>query len=98
MKLTQKEVEHVAKLARLDLTTEEREKFAKQLSSILDYVSQLGKVATEGVEPTSQVTGLLDVIREDKVEGCKSESQKNIFENLPEKEGDYIKVKGVFEE
>lgn len=97
MKLTQKEVEHVAQLARLDLTAEEKKKFAKQLSSILDYISELGKVNTEGVEPTSQVTGLKDVSREDRIMDCPDETKKLIFKNIPEKEGDYIKVKGVFD-
>lgn len=60
------DVKHVAKLANLPLTEEETEKFGDQLSSILDYVEQLKKVDTTGVEETSQVTGLENILRTDK--------------------------------
>lgn len=56
----------MAKLARLGLTSEEIAKFQTQLSSILDYVGQLNEVDTDGVEPTAQVTGLVNVMREDR--------------------------------
>ena len=97
MKLSKKEVEHVAELARLDLTEEEKRKFSKQLSSVLDYISELDKVNTEGVEPTSQITGLSDVTRADQVEACGEEIRDSIKKNLPDSEGGYIKVKGVFD-
>lgn len=63
--LTKADVLHVAKLANLTLTEEEIDKFLNQLSSIVDYVSELEKVDTAGVDPTSQTTGLLNVKRED---------------------------------
>lgn len=66
-KLTKTDVENVATLAKLDLTAAEIEKFLPQLSSIVDYVSELSQVDTEGVEPTSQTTGLENVYREDTV-------------------------------
>jgi aspartyl-tRNA(Asn)/glutamyl-tRNA(Gln) amidotransferase subunit C len=98
MKLTIQEVEHVAKLARLDLTPEEKKKFQKQLSSILDYVGELGKVDTEGIEPTSQVTGLKDILRLDKVVASEGEVKGMILGNVPSREGGHLKVRGVFEE
>ncbi|MBI2453605.1 Asp-tRNA(Asn)/Glu-tRNA(Gln) amidotransferase subunit GatC [Candidatus Peregrinibacteria bacterium] len=68
MQLTRDQVIHVATLARLKLRDEEVEKFQGQLSGILDYVSQLNEVDTEGVEATAQVTGLKNVMREDRDE------------------------------
>lgn len=65
MALTKDEVRHVAKLARLTLTEEEVEKFTRQFASIFVYLDLLTEVNTEGVEPTAQVTGLKNVMRED---------------------------------
>lgn len=65
-KLTKADVLHVAKLAKLKLTEKEVEKFLSQLSSIVDYISELSEVDTKGVEPTSQTTGLINVLRDDK--------------------------------
>jgi aspartyl-tRNA(Asn)/glutamyl-tRNA(Gln) amidotransferase subunit C len=65
-KLTEKEVEHVAALAKLSLSSQETVKFQKQLSEILEYINLLNVVETDQVEPTNQVTGLENVFREDK--------------------------------
>lgn len=67
MKLSKDQVLHVAQLARLGLTSQEIITFQTQLSSILDYVEQLNEVNTDGIEPTAQVTGLVNVMREDHV-------------------------------
>ncbi len=64
-KLTKADVLHVAKLANLNLTDSEVDKFLIQLSSIVEYVSDLEKVNTNDTEPTSQTTGLKNVKRED---------------------------------
>ncbi|MFA5184067.1 MAG: Asp-tRNA(Asn)/Glu-tRNA(Gln) amidotransferase subunit GatC [Patescibacteria group bacterium] len=66
MAITKEEIEHIAELSRLELTAEEKEKFAGQLDSVLEYISQLNGVDTRNVEPTAQVSGLVDVWREDK--------------------------------
>lgn len=97
MKLTREEVEHLGKLARLALTEEEKERYATELSAILEYVEQLQEVDTTDVEPTSQVTGLEDVYREDVVRACDEETRKKIIAQFPEREGDLLKVPGVFE-
>lgn len=65
VKLTKDQVNHVATLARIAVTETEVEKFQTQLSGILDYVSQLNEVNTDGVMPTAQVTGLTNVMRSD---------------------------------
>ncbi len=65
--LSQDQVRHIAKLARLELTDAEVEKFATQLTSILGYVDMLGEVDTKNVEAASQPTGLMNSFREDVV-------------------------------
>lgn len=65
--LTADQVRHIAKLARLELTDAEVEKFATDLTSILQYVDRLTEVNTEGVEPLKNATGITNNWREDKV-------------------------------
>ena len=65
--LKKEEVLHVAKLAKLDLSEAEIEKFTPQHSKIIDYIGELSEVDTNGVEPTSQTTGLENVFRDDEV-------------------------------
>jgi aspartyl-tRNA(Asn)/glutamyl-tRNA(Gln) amidotransferase subunit C len=65
MKISKAEIEHIALLARLSLTDEEKEMFGSQLSSILDYVEKLNELDTSNVPPTSHVLSLHDVMRDD---------------------------------
>mgnify|MGYP000912327111 CR=1 FL=1 len=65
MSVTLKDVEHVAKLARLALTDEEKERFTKQLNAILEYAQKLNELDTSGVEPTTHVLPVQNVMRED---------------------------------
>lgn len=65
--LTKDQVLHIAKLARLELRPEEVEKMTKELSSILQYVDMLQELDTTNVEPTAQVTGQKNVLRDDTV-------------------------------
>lgn len=89
-------VKHVAKLANLKLNEQEIEKFENQLSSILDYIKKLEEVDTNNIEPTSQVTGLENVTRED--EAIPSFSQEEALANAPQKENGFIKVKAILTE
>ena len=65
--LSDDDVRHIAKLARLNLREEEVKKFTKDLSSILAFVDQLKEVDTSGVEPTPQPTGIENALREDSI-------------------------------
>ncbi len=65
MPLTLEEVQHIAELARLQLSSEELERYRGQLSSILDHVAQLQKLDTTGIAPTSSVLPGRSVLRED---------------------------------
>ena len=67
MILSRKEVEHVALLARLELTEEEKEAYTHQLNAILDFMRQLDELDTSGVEPMAHVLPLVNVMREDEV-------------------------------
>jgi len=96
--ISKEQIEHIAKLARIELTEEEKGKFTKELSSILDYFEKLNKVDTSKIEGISQVTGLEDVMREDdapKIKG--SEIRNKILEQAPRKKGDYFQVPKILE-
>lgn len=103
MGLSKKETKRIAELARLDLKDEELTKFANQLSGVLDNFKMLSEVNTNKVEPTSQVTGLNNILREDKEnliwkadEDIKKNREK-LLSNAPKQEDGFIKVPGVFE-
>jgi aspartyl-tRNA(Asn)/glutamyl-tRNA(Gln) amidotransferase subunit C len=95
MKLTKKEIEHIANLARLDLTDEEFKKYGEQLSGVLSYIEQLQEVDTTDVEPTAQVTGLENVMREDRAEDWQENEKERALGESPEIEEGQIKVKRV---
>ena len=65
MTLTIEEVEHIAELARLELTAEEKKRYGEQLSDILDYAARLQSVDTSGIPPTSSVLPERSVLRPD---------------------------------
>jgi aspartyl-tRNA(Asn)/glutamyl-tRNA(Gln) amidotransferase subunit C len=92
MQLTNEQVRHIAKLARINLSDAEVEKFTTQLGDIVGFVEQLNKVDTQGVSETNQVTGLANVEREDEIAAFeKMEALINCSNNPIE--GGQIKVK-----
>lgn len=95
MKLSKTQVEHVAKLANLELTETELEKFQQQLSEVLKYVEILNQVETGAVEPTSQVTGLENVWR--KGQAGPSLSQEEALLGAKNQEKGLFKTKAIFE-
>ncbi len=66
-KITIQQVEHVAKLARLEFNEEEKKKLTGHLAEILDYIEQLNELDTENVPPTSHVIPVKNVVRQDKI-------------------------------
>lgn len=96
MALTQAEVEHVARLARMQLAPEELERMRAQLSAILDYMAMLQEVDVEGVPPTAQVTGLSSVMRPDEVQP--SLPREEVLANAPDQREGMFRVKAVFDE
>jgi aspartyl-tRNA(Asn)/glutamyl-tRNA(Gln) amidotransferase subunit C len=93
-KITKEEIIRVAELARIDMPETEAVATADEVSSILSFVDILQSVDTEGVKPTSQVTALSDVWREDLVVSC-DVPQTELLANAPMLEAGYIKVKKV---
>jgi len=89
-------IEHLAKLANLTLTGSEKKKLGQQLTEILEYIRQLEKVETKGVAPTSQVTGLENVFRQDETQA--SLSQDEVLANAKSQTKGFFKVKAIFEE
>ncbi len=97
-KLTHAEVLHVAKLANLEISEREIEKYSKQLSHVIDHISELSEVDTSSVEPTSQTTGLENVYRQDEVEGEKSFTQEQALSGTDKTYNGYFKVKAILSE
>ncbi|MBI4276544.1 Asp-tRNA(Asn)/Glu-tRNA(Gln) amidotransferase subunit GatC [Candidatus Uhrbacteria bacterium] len=95
--LTQKDVEKIARLARIALTDAEKEQFAAELSSILAYIDQLKKVDTTSVQPTMQVTGLTNVLRDDLAVQPTIETREELLNAAPKRTGDFVETKAVFE-
>jgi aspartyl-tRNA(Asn)/glutamyl-tRNA(Gln) amidotransferase subunit C len=97
-KLTKSDILHVAKLAKLDISESEVEKFLKQLSSIVDYIGALSEVDTDGVEPTSQTTGLTDVTRSDEVKSDQILTQEEAISGTDKFYNGYFKVDAILKE
>ena len=95
MKLSKKEIEHIAKLARLELSDEESELYRDQLSDVLSYIGKLQEVDTTDVEPTAQVTGLENQLREDKAWDWDDAERQADLNQAPEREEEQVKVKRV---
>jgi aspartyl-tRNA(Asn)/glutamyl-tRNA(Gln) amidotransferase subunit C len=95
MSIEIKDVEHVAKLARLELTDAEKQQITGQLNAILKYAEKLNELDTESIEPTSHVMALTNVMRED--EPRPSWPIEDVMKNAPEEENGQFKVPAVLE-
>ncbi len=88
--ITIKDVEHVAKLARLELTEEEKELYTKQLGDVLKYVEQMNEVDTSNVEPMAHAIDFVNVMRDDKV--VYEQTKEELMANAPDEENGFFKV------
>jgi len=95
MKLSRAEVEHIAELAKLGLTAEEKKKFCEQLSAILEYAEMLHKLDTEAIPPTATVLPLQNVMRPDEV--ASSFPQEDILANAPDAAEGCFRVRAILE-
>jgi len=89
------DIEKVARLARLDLSEEERETFGNQMEQILTYMEQLNRLDTTGVEPTSHAIPIYNVFREDEVKP--SIPQEEVLGISPDEEDGHFKVPRIIE-
>lgn len=90
--LTRDDVLKLARLARLTITDEEIEQYRKELSEILRYVEQLQQADITGLKPTTQVTGLKNVMREDEAVDYGA-SPDDLLRIAPQTQDRHIKVK-----
>ncbi|MBP2240907.1 aspartyl-tRNA(Asn)/glutamyl-tRNA(Gln) amidotransferase subunit C [Cytobacillus eiseniae] len=94
-RISAEQVKHVANLARLAISEEESEKFTKQLDAIITFAEQLDELDTEGVEPTTHVLNMINVMRED--ESKAGLSQAEVLKNVPDHQDGQIKVPSIME-
>ena len=96
--ISKEQIDHIAKLAKIKLTEKEEEKFANDLSSILDYIDKLNKVDTENIKPIQQITGLDNITRSDvEIRNPKSEIRNKILDEAPDRKDNYFKVPKILE-
>ena len=95
-KITRREVDHVARLARLELTEDEKETMTRQLDRILGYVDKLNELDTSQVEPTSHVIPMVNVLRGDEVRP--SLSPDDALSNAPDRDGAFFRVPRIIED
>jgi aspartyl-tRNA(Asn)/glutamyl-tRNA(Gln) amidotransferase subunit C len=96
MSVTIKDVEHIAKLARLEFSQEEKEKFTRQFNEILAYMEKLNTLDTSNVQPLSHVIELSNVFREDVAKPGLTTEQA--LQNAPAKTEKFFKVPKVIGE
>ena len=88
--ISKEDVKHVAKLARLELTTSEIDQMSKQLGDIIEYVTQMNEVDTTGVEPMAHPLPAVNVMRDDQVKY--EQTKEELMKNAPEEEDGFFKV------
>ncbi len=94
--ITLAQVEHVARLARLELRPEEKERMRRELDGILAYIDKLRALDTTGVEPTSHAVPMTNVMRDDAPRP--SLPREEMLANAPEPRGDFFRVPKIIEE
>lgn len=91
--IDEKQIQRIADLVKIKLTTADLKKYQKQLGSILDYVNHLQKVDVQDVELYQDASFLGNFFREDQASVPDPESNLRLLREVPEKDGDFIKTK-----
>ncbi|OIJ14149.1 asparaginyl/glutamyl-tRNA amidotransferase subunit C [Anaerobacillus arseniciselenatis] len=94
-RITKDQVKHVAHLARLSVSEEEVEQFTEQLDAIIGFAEQLNELDTEGIEPTTHVLDVKNVLRDDVVK--QSLKREDALKNAPEEQDGQVKVPSILE-
>ena len=97
MMLTSQQVEHIARLSRLELSEDEKSVFARQLSDIIGYIDKLTQAKTDGIEPMAHSLPIRNVFGEDVVAPSPASEREGVLSSFPERQGDLLKVKAVFD-
>jgi aspartyl-tRNA(Asn)/glutamyl-tRNA(Gln) amidotransferase subunit C len=95
-RISLKDVEHVARLARLELSAAEKERMRKELDGILSYIDKLRALDTRGVEPTSHAVPLTNVMRDDTE--VPSVQRAEMLANAPDRHRELFRVPRIIEE
>ena len=93
MKVTDEMIEHLAHLARLSFTPQEKEELKRDLERMIGFVEKLKEVNTEGIEPLLYITAAENVLREDEV--SQSITKQEVLLNAPLTDGNFFKVPKV---
>ena len=94
--IERKDVEHVARLARLALTDAELEKMRDQLNGILAYIEKLNELDTSDVDPTAHAVPLVNVMRDDEAGTCLPRDEA--LANAPDRAGEFFRVPRIIED
>ena len=94
-KITDEDILRLAELSSIEISSDEVAKFRKEIQSVMEYIDMLSDVDVSGLEPTAQVTGLVNATRPDVVKVYANVEE--LLKNVPNKEGNLIKVKRVLE-
>lgn len=89
------DIEYIARLARLKLTDQEKKRFSRQLTSVLDHVEKLKELDLQGVPPTFQTTGITDGVREDRVEAERVLTSEEALSNAGRKVRGFFRIPKV---
>ncbi|MEE8330135.1 MAG: Asp-tRNA(Asn)/Glu-tRNA(Gln) amidotransferase subunit GatC [Thermodesulfovibrionia bacterium] len=89
------DIGHIAMLARLELTKEEKKLFSRQIESIIEYIDKLNELDTTSVEPTAHVLPIKNVFREDKLKP--SLPKDEALKNAPDRTNDFYRVPKIIE-
>ncbi|MGO9614300.1 MAG: Asp-tRNA(Asn)/Glu-tRNA(Gln) amidotransferase subunit GatC [Dissulfurispiraceae bacterium] len=95
MKITSEETKHIAQLSKLSLSEEEIDIFSNQLSTIMEYMEQLNGLNTGGIDPTSHVIPLQNVMRDDEL--VPSLQQDDALKNAPDTSRRFYRVPRIIE-
>ncbi len=89
------DVDHLAKLAELKLSPQEKSKIAKQLGETLDYIQNLNELSTDKVKETNHTLNLINESFKDGMKNTRGLSNQQIFKNTKKKKGDFFAVKKI---
>ncbi len=95
--MLKEELETTAYLARIEIKEDEKERYLIDLNKMIEYVEILQEPDTTGLKPTTHVTELRNVWREDIVKSCPKDVLDQMINAAPEKEGPFYKIKKVIE-
>lgn len=90
------EIDNLLKLAKIELSSQEKEKIVLDLKNILDYVKQLQKLNTDSIEPMTGGTLLENICREDKIDKEKQNISKELKESATSLKNNHLKIPPIF--